>query len=170
MARELWLLRHAKAETNDSIDDFDRVLKKRGKQAAKDMGLWMKGQQLQPDLVISSPATRAIATARWVCPALGIAEQDIVQDRRLYFADKNRLKLVLAESAGQAQRVLLVGHNPGLEDLLLDLVATMPELDGVMPTATLARLAMPDTWRDLPSGCAQLVGIMHAKALPDSDA
>lgn len=169
MARELWLLRHAKAETNDSIDDFDRVLKKRGKQAAKDMGLWMKAQQLLPDLVISSPATRAIATARLVCPALGIAEQDIWQDRRLYFADKNRLKQVLAESAGQAQRVLLVGHNPGLEDLLLDLVATMPDLDKLMSTATLARLVMPDDWQDLPSSCAELVGIMHAKALPEAD-
>jgi phosphohistidine phosphatase len=169
MSRELWLLRHAKAETNANIDDFDRNLKKRGKHAAKRIGLWMKQQQFRPDLVLSSPALRAISTTRLVCPYIGIAEQDILQDGRLYFADKGRLKSVLAESAGQAQRVLLVGHNPGLEELLIDLAASIPEMDKLMPTSAFVRLDMPDHWQNLTSGCAELVSITHAKALMEGD-
>ena len=58
MSRELWLLRHAKAERYDGSEDYDRRLKKRGKRDANCMGEWLKQQGLQPDFVISSPATR----------------------------------------------------------------------------------------------------------------
>ncbi|MEQ1528126.1 MAG: histidine phosphatase family protein [Methylococcales bacterium] len=169
MNRELWILRHAKAEINTEIDDFDRALKKRGVKAAKRMGLWMKQQHLQPDLVISSPALRAISTTRLICPMLGIAEQDIQQDKRLYLADLYMLKGVLAERAEGYQRVLLVGHNPGLEDLLIELAESIPEFNKLLPTTGLARLRLSVNWQGLYSGCAELVTITHVKALPEID-
>lgn len=63
MSRELWLLRHAKAKRGEGLEDFDRALKKRGKKAAQQVGEWLQQQQLIPDLIISSPAKRAIDTA-----------------------------------------------------------------------------------------------------------
>jgi phosphohistidine phosphatase len=168
MSRELWLLRHAKAEQNDSIEDFDRALKKRGKQAAQRMGEWLKQQQLIPDLVISSPAKRAIATAKRVLEAMDAPDVTITEDKRVYAEGFERLKTVLAECPATAQCVLLVGHNPELEDLLIHLVSVeqLPDSDKLLPTTAFARLAMPDDWTQLSAASAQLLSITLVKSLP----
>lgn len=168
MSRELWVLRHAKAEQNITIDDFDRALKKRGKQAAQRMGEWLKQQQLIPDLVISSPAKRAITTAKRVLEAMDVSEVVITEDKRVYAEGFERLKTVLAECPAEAQRVLLVGHNPELEDLLVHLVGIdqLPDSDKLLPTTAFARLEMPDDWTQLSAGSAQLLSITLVKSLP----
>lgn len=168
MSRELWVLRHAKAEQNITIDDFDRALKKRGKQAAQRMGEWLKQQQLIPDLVISSPAKRAITTAKRVLEAMDAPDVAITEDKRVYAEGFERLKTVLAECPAEAQRVLLVGHNPELEDLLVYLVGIdqLPDSDKLLPTTAFARLEMPDDWTQLSAGSAQLLSITLVKSLP----
>lgn len=169
MSNELWLLRHGKSDRNSIIDDFDRPLKKRGKRAAQRVGEWMKLQGLIPDIVISSPALRALATAKIVCAAIGIREQDIQQDRHLYAQGFERLLTVLAASPAKAEKILLVGHNPELEDLLIYLVGTanVPDIEKLLPTAALARLIMPDNWSALDRGCSRLLSIIHAKSLSE---
>jgi phosphohistidine phosphatase len=169
MNRELWLLRHGKADRSLNIEDFDRPLKKRGKRAAQQVGVWMKQQNLIPDLVISSPAQRAIATAQIVCTAIGLSDRDIKQDKRLYAEGFERLKDVLAASPNNAKNVLLVGHNPELEDLLIYLAGTanVPNEGKLLPTAALARLKMPDEWTRLENGCASLLSIIHPKSLSE---
>jgi len=168
MSRELWLLRHGKAEQNDSIEDFDRVLKKRGKQAVQRMGEWLQQQQLIPDLVISSPAERAITTATRVIKAMGAPELTVIEDKRVYAEGFERLKTVLAECSKEAERVLLVGHNPELEDLLIHLVGVdnLPNSNKLLPTTAFARIEMPDDWTQLSAGSAQLLSITHVKSLP----
>jgi phosphohistidine phosphatase len=167
MSRELWLLRHSKAEQNDGIEDFDRALKKRGKQAAERMGAWLQQQQLIPDLVISSPAKRAINTATRVLNAMGVKELTVTEDKRVYAEGFERLKTVLAECPAEAQRVLLVGHNPELEDLLIHLVgvSVLPNSNKLLPTTAFARLEMPDDWTQLSAESAQLLSITHVKSL-----
>jgi len=170
MSRELWLLRHAKAERDTQTDDFDRPLKKRGKRAAEKLGAWLEEQQLLPDVMISSPAKRAYATAKIVRDASGLGELTIHQDTRVYFQGVTQLLLVLAECAGRFNRVLLVGHNPDLEELLVYLVAE--QLSGVsklLPTATLARITLPDDWTKLDAGSGQLLSVIYAKSLPEAD-
>jgi len=171
MNRELWLLRHGKADRNVITDDFDRPLKKRGKRAAQRVGAWMKQQNLVPELVISSPALRAITTAKIVCAALDVPEQEIQQDKRLYAEGYERLKTVLAASPVKAEKVLLVSHNPELEDLLIYLVgaANVPDVEKLLPTAALARLMIPDDWTSLDRGCARLISITQAKSLSEDD-
>jgi phosphohistidine phosphatase len=171
MNRELWLLRHAKADRTDEMDDFDRPLKKRGKRAAQRLGLWMKTQQLIPDYIVTSPAKRAYATAEIVYKALGIANQTVHTDSRLYAESFEQMKAVLAECPPQSTRVLLVGHNPALEELLINLVgeAVLSDDDKLLPTAALARLAMPDDWTRLEAGCGKLLSITYAKSLPEND-
>jgi phosphohistidine phosphatase len=127
----------------------------------------MKHQDLIPDVVISSPANRAISTAAIVCKALGIHDNEIGQDKRLYQESLDHIKSVLAASPIAAKKILLVGHNPELEDLLIYLAgaANMPDVDKLLPTAALARLVMPDDWVKLSAGCARLLAITHAKSL-----
>ncbi len=169
MSRELWLLRHGKSDRNLAMDDFDRPLKKRGKRAAQRMGVWLEQQRLLPDWIVSSPAKRALATAKIVHKAIAVEGLVITQDKRLYQEGFERLKTVLAECPLEARRVLLVGHNPELEDLLISLVGAtnLPDTDKLLPTAALARLIMPDDWTHLEAGCAKLLSITSAKSLPE---
>lgn len=172
MTRELYLLRHGKSLQTSDMADFDRPLKKRGELAAHKIGKWLKQEQLIPDYIISSPANRAIATASEVYKAMQMTEPSIVQDKRLYMQGSNKIKKVLAKIPATASKVLLVGHNPDLEELLGFLIGSqhLPLVDKLLPTATMARLIMPDDWSHLELECAKLVSITYAKTLTLNDA
>ncbi len=169
MSRELWLLRHGKAEPFDSSEDYDRSLKKRGKRDATRIGEWMKEGMLLPDVVISSPAIRAISTAKIVCDVFGIDHRHIQQEKRLYDEGLVRVRSVLADCPASFSRVLLVGHNPEFEDLLTYLVneTELPDVKKLLPTAALARLILPDDWSQLDKGCAELLSITYPKSLTE---
>jgi phosphohistidine phosphatase len=168
MTHELLLLRHAKSDWSLDMDDFSRPLKKRGRRAAKEMGRWLREQHLIPDTILSSPATRALATAQRVCRQLGIDESVIVCDPRIYEADAATL-LAILKTGYHKQRVLLVGHNPGLEDLLLKLTPhTIPlSANGkCLSTAALAILTFEGDWTELAEGSAKLVTLIRPDSLP----
>ena len=167
--RELLILRHGKSDWRCATNDFKRPLKNRGKRAAQKMGVWLQQQNLMPDYILSSPAERALNTTEKLCTAMGLGVLCIHQDKRLYASEVMTLKQVLAECPESAMRVLLVGHNPELEELLEDLVdqdISAPEDGKLLPTATLARLYLPDNWNKLKSGCAQLHSITRPSSLP----
>lgn len=150
MNREILLLRHGKSDWSSGVDDENRPLKDRGKRGAQRMGTWLLQENLLPDLVISSPAVRAMVTAEKAVKAMGLDPRMIHTDQRIYQADVNDLLNVINEIPRQSKRILLVGHNPGLEDLLLFLAASLPpepENGKWMPTAALARFEMPATWQ-----------------------
>ncbi|MEI8207810.1 MAG: histidine phosphatase family protein [Methylococcales bacterium] len=169
MSRELWLLRHGKSDRDLAVDDFDRPLKKRGKQAVQRVGLWLLKESLTPDYFLSSPAKRAISTAKIVHKIIANDSLPIIQDKRLYQEGFERLKTVLSECSIENKQVLLVGHNPELEDLLIYLVGAshLPDTDKLLPTATLVRLKMPEDWIYLDAGCATLLSMTYAKLLPE---
>ena len=171
MSKELCLLRHGKSDRDLAVDDFDRPLKKRGKTAVQRMGEWMQQQHILPDYLVSSPAKRAISTANIAHKALAVEGLDIMQDKRMYQSGLEAIKSVLAECPINAARVLLVGHNPDLEDLLIYLVGAsrLPETNKLLPTSSLVRLKMPEDWSTLESGCAQLLSITYAKSLLDEE-
>lgn len=164
MTRELWLLRHGKSAQHTDVDDIERPLKKRGKRAALHLGQWLKKEHFIPDYIVSSPAKRAIATAKRVRKAMGI-KSEIIQDNRLYVGGSTRIKTLLSDIPTEFQRVLIVGHNPDLEDLLTSLVDIneLPEVDKLLPTSTLARIIMPSDWTQLSIDCATLLSITRAK-------
>lgn len=171
MSRELWLMRHGKAERYDGNEDYDRRLKKRGKKDANRIGEWLKDQRLLPDAVISSPATRAIMTAKIICDVIGFERQHIQMEKRLYDEGLSRVKSVLADCPETFNRVLLVGHNPELEELFTYLVTStsLPDLEKLLPTAALARLALPDDWTQLEKGCAELISTTYPKSLGEEN-
>jgi phosphohistidine phosphatase len=167
MAHELLLLRHAKSDWPVDMDDFSRPLKKRGRRAAKQVGRWLSTQHLIPDTILSSPATRALETAQRVCRQLHIDESSIICDRRIYEADAQTLLAVL-KNLRHERRVLLVGHNPGLEELLLFLVPHSIPLSPngkCLPTAALAQLAFESEWAELAN--AKLVKLVRPDSLPE---
>ena len=169
LPRELLLLRHARSDWSVPSDDFHRPLKLAGKRDAQRVGSWLLRQDLTPDYVISSPAERAAATAAKVSKVMGIGTRAIRLDERLYETGIERLLGVLGDCPRQARRVLLVGHNPELEKLLGFLLPEKPApgQDGkLLPTATLARLGLPEDWGCLTAGCAVFAGITRPASLP----
>lgn len=165
MSGELLILRHGKSDWHNDTDDFHRPLNRRGKQGATAVGAWLAEVGLLPEIIISSPALRARETSERACKAMALAKKCIHFDKRLYLAEAQTLVEVLQESPPSAQRIMLVGHNPGLEELLRLLVDhPIPETADakLLPTATLARLAIPLEWANLAHGHASLLGITRA--------
>jgi phosphohistidine phosphatase len=170
MSRTLILLRHGKSDWSTNNDDFDRPLKKRGKNASIQAGEWLSANKQVPDFVITSPATRAMQTAEIACEAMGIKKEDIYSRKHIYLATTEELLYVLEDCPEQAQCVMLVGHNPGLEELLYYLVngtMTIPEDGKIMPTAALAILEMPDNWLQLQSNSARLEFLIRPRDLSE---
>lgn len=171
MSRELLILRHAKsAWDTDAASDFDRPLSKRGRKAAPRVGRYLMQQGLIPDFVISSPATRAEQTVIAVCRQLDIGPDDIIWDERVYGASTSSLLEVLRETPANASRVMIAGHNPGLEMLLLALCDDRLRIadDGkLMPTAAVAQLEISSSWGDLNSGAGQLLSLTRARSLSE---
>ena len=169
MPRELLILRHAKsAWDTDAASDFERPLSDRGREAAPRVGRWLRAKGLVPDHVVSSPAERAKQTVIAVCRELGIEPRGIAWDRRIYGGWPKTLIEVLSESPENAQRVLIAGHNPGLEELVCALSRDEVEwpADGkLMPTAAVARLEIESPWPDLAPGAGRLLSLTRAKSL-----
>jgi phosphohistidine phosphatase len=169
MARELLIFRHGKAVSNTAVDDYSRPITDKGKRGSQRMGVWLWQKNIRPDYIISSPAERAYVSAQKLCKAMGEDAASIVTDRRLYRADLNALLDVLAECPKNRHRVMLVGHNPALAELLLYLLGgkvPVPDDGKLLPTAALARVVMPGNWKKLGFGCAQLKSLTRHEDLP----
>ena len=144
--RTLLLLRHAKSSwKHPELPDHDRPLNDRGKRDAPRMATLLAELRLRPDLIVSSTAKRARRTAEAV--AERCAHEGLVRlDRRLYLADPGAIVDVVHEVGGRSPRILLVGHNPGLEALVVRLTGYVEPL----PTAGLAHVDLPIRgWKSL---------------------
>ena len=166
--KELLLLRHAKAKKltkENGVEDKNRALKKRGKRDAKNIGNWLKKQHLLPDVLLSSTAKRAIDTSTIVYSALNAQNLIVHANEQLYGANVEQLLAVLASYPKEVKRILLVGHNPELESLLVYLVGkdALPNGKKLLSTATLVRLTIDNAvWSELAHQRIQLVSITHA--------
>ncbi len=170
MARELLILRHGKSDWNVPVSDFDRPLTDRGKRGAQRIGVMLAQRGLVPDHVITSPAERAKTTAEKCMKAAGQDADRIVRDERVYAAEADQLVDVLRGSPKKAKRVMLVGHNPGVEDFLAYLVGgELPTTDDgkVLPTATLAHLSVRGDWLSATAGAAELLLLQRPASLPE---
>jgi phosphohistidine phosphatase len=159
--RTLHLLRHAKSSwDDDSLADHERPLSPRGVRDAKRIGKHLGTLPATPDLVLCSSAVRTRQTLDLVKSSLGDATVHV--EEGLYGASADDLLARLRGLPDAARSALVIGHNPGIEDLTLDLAAPGPLLDAVsvkFPTCALATLALGDrTWSALSQGDAELVG------------
>ena len=170
--KTLTLLRHAKSAWDDPVErDFDRPLNDRGKRAARVMGEFLRRESMRFDAVVVSPSVRTLETLDIIRAAMG---RDLIaqEDRRIYLASSVTLLEVLRDVDAAAESVLMVGHNPGLEDLILDLVpdegdtALRDEVYAKFPTASLAVMACDvDDWAALDRKKAQLLSFTRPRDL-----
>lgn len=176
--KTLTLLRHAKSSWNDPIAaDFDRPLNKRGRRAARTIGREMKNQALCFDRVIASPAVRVVETLVDVTDGYG-SPLHPNYDRRIYLASPAALLDVIHEVEDETERLLIVGHNPGLEQLALllsDGGELRDEIAVKYPTATVAEISLPvQHWREVRKGMGSIVRFIRPRDLdptlgPDED-
>jgi phosphohistidine phosphatase len=114
----LFLVRHAKSSWDfPELPDFDRPLNKRGKSDAPEMGLRLASRKLELDAIISSPANRAITTARLIADQLDFSNDDISENEDVYHSGYTNMVEIIHELSDDLKSVMLVGHNPGFTDL-----------------------------------------------------
>ncbi len=160
--KTLFVLRHAKSSwDNADLPDFARPLNERGLKAAPLMGKFIYKNQLQPKLILSSPAERAKQTAILIKENAQIGGE-IRYDERIYEASPSRLLEVISEQSDKIQLVMLVGHNPGLEGLLKILTDEIQP----MPTAALAVIDLKiSKWSGISSSTGNLRMLIRPKEI-----
>ncbi|MCA1574451.1 MAG: histidine phosphatase family protein [Acidobacteria bacterium] len=160
--KTLLLLRHAKSSWKDSsLPDFERPLNDRGRKAAELVGKFIARQNVTIDLVISSPAVRARQTIDLVLRAAR-RSPELRFDQRVYEASPTRLLEITSQIEDDRKSVLLVGHNPGMEELLALLVGAEQH----MPTASLAKVLLSSKkWDKILAEKGVLESFVKAKEL-----
>ena len=163
--KSLLLLRHAKSSWKDSdLDDHERPLNKRGKKDAPKMGMLLRDEDMLPDLIVSSSARRCRKTAEHVLHSSGYRGETRFSDD-LYEANAGKLREYLARLDDGMGRVLLIAHNPGLEELLEALVGAYTPLS----TAALAQVDLRlDSWNRLDGDSrGDLIKVWQPRELED---
>lgn len=173
--KTLTLLRHAKSGWDDPVArDFDRPLNAKGKRAAEMVGRHLRGLGLDFDRVVASPAVRVAETLDAFFTGYG-RRLDVAWDRRIYLASAATLLEVVNDAPAEVERLLLVGHNPGLEELVLGLVpesgpesgdAARDDVEEKYPTASVAELAIDvSAWTDVGEWSARLTRFVRPRDL-----
>lgn len=169
--KTLTLLRHAKSGWDDTVArDFDRPLNAKGRKAAQVVGARLRELGLAFDHIVASPAERVVQTIADVAAGYGDPIEP-AWDKRLYLASSATLLDVARESPADAERLLMIGHNPGLEDFVLLLMgsgdpALVREAELKYPTATLAELTFDvDDWTALAPASGTLTRFIRPRDL-----
>ena len=165
--KTLLLMRHAKSSWKDSeLADHERPLNKRGKKDAPRMGVLLQERELVPQRILCSSALRARETAQVIAENAGFSGEIVTIDR-LYMAETDEFLAVLRELPDDLERVMIIGHNPGLETLLQVLSGRIESL----PTAVLAHLSLEiSSWAQLDNEVTgELLEIWRPKELHDEE-
>jgi phosphohistidine phosphatase len=156
------LLRHAKSSWDDAgLRDFDRPLSDRGRRDAPRMGEALLDRGPSPDLIVCSPAARARQTVEAFTKAAGLSAH-VKFDGGIYDAPSAELMKLIRALPDSRNRVLLVGHNPGFEDIVARLTGAYER----MPTAALACIELSvGSWKDVEDSTGRLAYLLTPKLL-----
>lgn len=170
--RTLYLLRHAKSDWSDAmLADHDRPLAPRGMKAARRMGGFIAGLQPQPSVVLCSSAKRAQETWNEIAAALSKPVELHVEEG-LYGASAIDLRARIRRLPRELAAVMVVGHNPGMQELTVDISGdgdpvAMNQLTEKFPTCALAAVNLDVEWPDVVSGSGYLKSLVIPRDLPD---
>ncbi len=169
---ELMLMRHAKSDWHSYTADIDRPLNDRGRKDAIRMGLYLNQKNLVPDRIVVSAAQRTQETVELLLNNLSVAEKNIVIDKELYLADRETLCDIIEFYAGGNprlwQRLLIVAHNPGMDDLVSYLASAPPLLSAsgkLMTTCALACFHMDSLETIKKPGLGELLNLIRPKEI-----
>ncbi len=151
MTRQLLVLRHGQAESGSGIEDYDRALASRGYTETELITKWLLAQGCVPELIFGSSAERTSATAFHAAGIFELEETQVDGDQTLYLAPKTILLEFIATLPDEARSVMLVGHNPGVEDLVSSVVGydSFANAGGHMATATIACIEFEGAWSEI---------------------
>ena len=160
--KTLMLVRHAKSSwDNTALPDRDRPLADRGKRDVARMSKRLAERDLKPDLIMSSPAARALATAEVIAMRLGCKRKNIAVNDRLYVGDADDLLEVIQELGDKLEHVMLVGHNPELTELARHLSSEITDL----PTCAIAEFTFEaKSWSEIGKAKPVQVALDYPKA------
>ena len=160
--KKLIIIRHAKSDWQDTtLDDFDRPLNERGMQDAPFIGKFLKEKNLLPDLIISSPALRAITTAEIIAKEVEYTKA-IVANQYIYEAYVNTLQEIVSFIYDENDTVYLIGHNPGVSALAY----MLSDMKESIPTCAVVEIDFEcDSWMDVSKENAALISYDFPKKL-----
>lgn len=166
MGKQLLLIRHAKSDWgNAGLRDFDRPLNARGKNNAPEMAERLIRQDIVPELIVSSPAVRALTTAKYFALAWHIPSIDIQEEPSIYEASIKALLSVINDLDDKYDQVALFGHNPGLTDLA-NYLCNGHIVN--MPTCSVIQIQFPfDSWKLISSNTGNVLLFDYPKNLED---
>ena len=157
--KTVYLIRHAKSSWEDeSLSDFDRPLNDRGKIDAPRMGRRLKEKEVTPDLFVSSPAKRALSTAKRIADAIGYKKENIKSERSLYHADDEEILNVIRSMNDNNDCIFVFGHNPGLTEFVNNMNHDHKQFIDNIPTCGIAAFQFPiNSWRQIDFGKGDLI-------------
>ena len=170
MERDLVLLRHGKSDWSRPVADSERPLKKRGRKAARRVGCWLAAQGWFPEQILVSPARRTMETVERLCSELGCTPEQVTLVPAIYGGEAEELLALIRQTDDRVQRLLLVGHNPGLEDLVEFLArgrVCWPADGKLMVTCGLAWFGCAGSWSHLAPETCRLEHLLRPRELPD---
>jgi len=164
--KTLTLVRHAKSSWNHpGLADFKRPLSKRGERDAPTMGSRLAAQHIRPQIIVSSPAARALTTAQVIASALGSQPAEIITDDRIFHAYSEQLLNVIRDFDAPLRHIMLVGHNPGLTDLVEQL--TQAGISNI-PTCGIVILGFSiDHWSEVSDCAGEMLLFDYPKNIPE---
>ena len=166
--KTLFIIRHAKSSWDASnVDDFDRPLNERGKTDAPRMGKRFKEKDIHPDLMVSSPAKRALSTAKKIAKVLKYPKDNIKADRRLYHADEETILTVVRELKDNRNVVMVFGHNPGLTEFVNSLMDGSQDIDNIPTCGVVAFQFSIERWTDVDWGKGKMLFFDYPKSKED---
>ncbi len=167
--KTLYLIRHAKSSWDDlELTDIERPLNERGKKDAPRMGKRLKEKNVFPDIMLSSPARRALETCKVIAKTLGFAEEKIKTDKRLYHADEDQLLRIIREIEDlndKEEVVMIFGHNPGLTvfaNLLLN-----EHIENIPTCGVVGSIVRVKAWKETTFGSGEIKFFDFPKNKPD---
>lgn len=164
--KTLYIIRHAKSSWDDpSLDDFSRPLNGRGEKDAPRMGKRLKERGVIPDLLLSSPATRAIKTCKAIAKVLEYPKERIVEEKKMYHANEATILSILSNIKDAHDVVLIFGHNPGLTEFAN--VLLNQNIMNVPTAGVVAGKLNIESWKSIKPGCGEMLFFDFPKSKTD---
>jgi phosphohistidine phosphatase len=166
--KTLYIVRHAKSSwANPSQDDFDRPLNDRGKRDAPDMAKRLKEKKIKADVILSSPARRALSTAKRFAGELNFPKDKIKTKEKLYHAHEDTILEAIKGIKDKHNVAIVVGHNPGLTDFVNSFQKEEFDIDNLPTCAVVAFEIAIDSWKDAAWGKGKIVFFDYPKNKED---
>jgi phosphohistidine phosphatase len=164
--KTLYVVRHAKSSWDDvNSADFERGLNDRGKRDAPRMGKRLKEKGIHPDVMVSSPAKRALSTAKRLAEILKYPLEKIKTESKLYHANDDSILSVVQNIKDKHDVVLLLGHNPGLTDFVNAIAEVEINIDNVPTCGVVAFSLQVDSWKNVNWKSGKFLFFDYPKAL-----